>query len=620
MAKVITENFRVESSNEFVKSFRTSNDAVVAQFQSGLELYSAELPELNAYDPDNSPEDGPQLTDAQITSITNLAEANINTILPENNYYVMASSIDKENVINNSQKEKREFQRRVLFGNRLSEDNIRYMFEMKQWQSNNVYAQFDDTADMGLTDFYVTVMDGDVNETSYKVFKCISNNGGTASINQPSTANLDINFETALEDGYVWKYMFQVPPSEYLLFATASALPYYPDQTVINNASEGISNIVIQNTNYGIFSDYLIGDRSQTSTTPAVGAITQVAVDSEPDNTWRLTISSANVVKSSRGAYKNMYVYIPSTGELFEILDSTIPTNVSPSQNKLILAYVKTTTNIVSRADLECHIVPKVRVSYPDADPTGEVAVAYGILDWTGTVKSVQFKTKGSGYKYAVAELMMPPAIEDQAAGNELRVIMSPTGGHGSDPVLELYMSKVSVMTNFFTDNITNIPGTGSYTKIGLVKNPKFRDGTFPPDFDNRCKLSFNGNLTAQIQVGYYITQVVGDELVEGIVHEVKYDAANTQTNVWLVDNIGAYNAEFTPFIAEDTEAGIVGFSGEIKVKVTPEAADSQTFVINNIEQNKYTPYSGVVLHFVDFDPITRTASRKEKVKLVFDF
>lgn len=620
MAKIITENFRIESTTEFVKSFRTSNDAVVQQFQDGLELYNDSLPALNDWDPENSGGlDGPELTNAQLTSISNLAEININSILPENNYYIMGSSVTNDVEISNTQKQKREFLRRVIFGNKISDADIRFMFGINAWQTGLEYDQFDDREDMSTKNFYVTVLDGDVNETSYKVFKCIGNNGGAQSTVKPSTANLDILFETTSEDGYVWKYMFSVPPSQYLPFATSRFLPYVEDKTVKQGASQGISNCTVDTTQYGIFADYLIGDRSPTSTKPTTGLIETVIEDSAPDNTWKVSISSSNVVKSSLGAYKKMYLRIISTGELLEILNSDVPsTGVDLSQNKTLIAFVKTATDISTRAGAECEIVPIIHISKSDGG--GEDAIAYGSLNYDGTLTSVNFYTKGTAYNFATATLLLPPALEDRDEGNVLSVIMSPTGGHGSRPTLELFMSHVSIMTNFYADAITSIPGTGTYTKVGLIKNPKFRDGSYPRDFDNRVKITCGGDVSADFVQGYYVSQIVDGQTVEGTVHQVEYDATLDRTYIYAIDTVGAYNTQFTAFVAADVENNIDGFSGEFKVKTSIEIGDSQTFVINNVEQEKYTPYSGELLHFVNFDPITRTSNRKEKVKLIFDF
>ena len=622
MAKIITENFRVETANEFVKSYRTNNEAVVGSFQLGLQEYNSDLP-LD-FIPEEDTEDGQRLTDEQVVSITNIARQNINSILPQNTYYVMASGVSDDGEVENTQFKQREFTRRCLFGNKLDETNIRYMFRQQSWVSGTVYDSFDDTINMQNTNFYVTILDGDVGEASFKVFKCIRNNNGGQSTIRPSTANLDIYFETTLEDGYVWKYMFEVPASEYLTFATSSTLPYVSDAGVINASQERLSDIKIVNTDFGIFADYLVGDKSETSLKPASTILNTVEIDSVPDNTYRISITAENPVRNTAGAYKNLYLRIVSTGEIFEILNSEIPNNVEdPALNKILVLFVKSETSILGRVGLEAEIVPIIEISKPDADASGTRALAYGILDYTGTIVNVQFKEKGSGYKTAQANLKLPIALEDRAENNNFRTIMSPSGGHGSNPILELFMSEIAVTTNFFKDALRFTPTSNTYTKVALVKNPTFYDGTSPGTFDNRVVLTFNADVEASFSQGFYVSQVKNNgQIIEGRVHEVSYDAATTTTTVYLYDTVGPYSDKFQALTVAYPEAvpPVEGFSGEITVRAEANAAEFETFVINNVVTEKLQPYTGQVLHFVNFDPIERTEDRREKIKLVFDF
>ena len=64
--------------------------------------------------------------------------------------------------------------------------------------------------------------------------------------------------------------------------------------------------------------------------------------------------------------------------------------------------------------------------------------------------------------------------------------------------------------------------------------------------------------------------------------------------------------------------------TGIISVKANLSTTTASTLTINNastdVTYGKYSPYTGQVLHFVDFDPIQRQATRKEKIKFIFDF
>ena len=542
MAKVVTENFRVESTNEFVDSFATANG---------------------------------------------------------NNYYIMASSMAEDTTISNTQKDIREFQRKVIFGNKIASDDVRYMFDIKPWSTGTVYDAFDDTQDMSTKNFYVTVLDGTINETSYKVFKCIRNNDGAVSTDKPSTADLNSLYEKTSRDGYVWKYLFDVPPAQYLLFGTSKFLPYIANSTVSAAAQQGISDIIIQNSDVGAFKAYLVGEDD----TPTKATISSVS-ESVVANRYELSLTTTKIPKSGSGSYQNMYVRVTNTGQIFDIVTSAVPSGVDTTTNRTLILFVDNPTTLSALAGQSCEVIPKIEVTPPD-NATGTRAIAYGVLNNEGTLTSVNFQTKGSGYTFAQATVSKPPAIE--LSSTTAKTIMSPNGGHGSDPVHELFMSRVATVTSFVTDTNTSIPPTNTFTKVGLVKNPTFRDSTHPADFDNRTLLIINGVQLTDLQasVGFHVSQTIGTQTVSGTIHQITKIGGNTQ--LYIVDAVGPYSAEFS--------------TGSFSIKQTSTSTNT-TYVgtINTITLDKYTPYTGEVMHFVDFDPITRTETSKEKVKLIFDF
>jgi len=61
-----------------------------------------------------------------------------------------------------------------------------------------------------------------------------------------------------------------------------------------------------------------------------------------------------------------------------------------------------------------------------------------------------------------------------------------------------------------------------------------------------------------------------------------------------------------------------------LSAKDTLVGLTTETVTINSssgsITYGTYVPFSGELLHFVDFAAISRDADRKEKIKFVFDF
>lgn len=592
MAKIITENFRVETANELYKSFFTKNEEVAGDFESALRIYNV------------NNEAG--LTDDLISDAGDLALAELNQTLPENNYYIFGSSVDSHNQIANTQAQKREFQRRIIFGNKLTERDIKYVFNLNPWTNGTIYDQFDDTIDLTDSNFYVTVLDGNFGEASYKVYKCLRNNARTPSTIRPSTSNelVDSNFELSLSDGYVWKYMFEVPATEYTIYATTTGLPYVANTEVQANTSESISSVEIEQTQTALFSDYALGNAYLNS----------VIEDDSSLNQYRLEVVTTIAPRSIEDAYENMTLRFVNTGDIYTIVGSAIPDipDLDVTENRRLYLYIQSENSLINEYSQGANvsISPKINVS----KSTGTQASAYGILDSQGTLTKVEFIDKGSEYKFADASLVLPPTLEAQKnqAGEGyvdtvLRAICSPRGGHGSDPINELFMSKLAIITNFYTDSGRNTPDSNFYTKVGLIKNPTFKDGNYPATIDNRMVMTASGNVTSDIiAVDSIITQEVDGETVSGVIHELQYDINTDSTTIHLVDYVGAYASTFT--------------TGSVTVKTSATSADSSTITINSVTQGNYETYSGDLLHFVDFEQVERQPDRKEKIKFVFDF
>ena len=604
MAKIITENFKVETTKEMFSTFTSKNETIAANFLTGLNTYVAN-------------ESGVSLTNVQKTEIQDIVEGQLATNLPVASYYIMGSSIDKTTAISNTQVEKREFQRRVIFGNKVTEDNIRYMFYKNTWTSGTVYDDFDDTQDILTTNNVVTVSNS---EGDYEVFKCLENNNGGTSTQQPSFTGIDAtSYEQIFTgDGYVWKYLFTVAAGDDVIFGTSDSLPLpypsYGNANVIAAAKEDISQIIIENTQTNLFQEYVFGPTNgpstvsfqsveQSKTSPNVGEIRV-----------RATPKSGFSLYTGNDAYKNMYLLqTNSNGDLtiYDVLSSSTPN----SPNLDIDLKINTTNGNNSnyfKADT-FQLVPKINVTRSTS--TGTPCVAYGVIDEFGTLKKVAFKNKGSEYKFATATLALPTSIATNYTPSQaatLRCVVSPTGGHGSDMISELGMSRLSVITNFSGEDVA-IPDANTYTKVGLIKNPFFTDSTFPTQFDNRTSIVISGDHTATATAGHYVQQTIAlddinSETITTRIHESVYSGGNT--TIYLVDYYGDFKNTFQ--------------TGNILVKANLATTTASTLAINNasndVTYGKYSPYSGQVLHFVDFDPIQRQATRKEKIKFIFDF
>ena len=608
MAKIITENFRIENANEFFYSFGDRNTAVKNEFDERLRLYNTAL---SGGVPNNAP-----LTEINLKKIVNDLEEELIENIPESDYYIFASSFDKDTEIKNTQYEKRNFLRRVIFGNRLNDLDIKYMFDKRLWVSGTVYDAFDDTKDVTEQNMYVTV-EVPKGKNNIVVYKCIRNGNGAPSVKEPDRSEIDNATDeiVSTEDGYVWKYMFTIPEADFFSYSTPISLPYIPDTTVINSAVQSVSDILIEETPTGLFSEFLLPNMRLVS----------VEQDSDVSNTYKLTVSTSVDVKSTPGAYNNMYLRFINTGDLFEILNTEVPTT---SDLKIMYIYVKydpAENGGIALAERlptssECDISPIVKVT----KSKGEDCIAFGILNDAGTLEDIAFKSKGSEYYYAETTLELPDSLTNRASETRLRAVISPLGGHGSNPIEELSMSKLAVITNFYNSIELNIPSSGTYSKVGLVKGPSFanknqEDFTPPESIDNRYIVYVNSDITGAIDIGGKISQERLGETVSAFIHEVKF--TNGVTLLYLVDYDGAFENEFVggEVLITPPEDSVNGPS-TININIIEETSDPFYGPLYTQNTSRYVAYSGDLLHFVDFDPIDRDPTRREKVKFVFDF
>jgi hypothetical protein len=140
----------------------------------------------------------------------------------------------------------------ILSVKKINLRDISYVVPRIDWSSGTVYDQYDGNysaaspADSGAVslktaNFYVLT-------SLYGVYKCIFNNNGAQSTEEPS--GQDITTLTT-SDGYVWKYLYTIPLSSQNRFLTPEFMPV---QRAVTNAyySKGeISSITINNGGSG---------------------------------------------------------------------------------------------------------------------------------------------------------------------------------------------------------------------------------------------------------------------------------------------------------------------------------------------------------------------------------
>ena len=162
-----------------------------------------------------------------------------------------------------------------------------YVIPRRNWTTGTTYDQYQHNYDSNNTStsgasnlydatFYVMTSD-------YKVYKCMWNDGGTASTIEP-TGTLTSEVTTA--DGYVWKYMYSMTTSQVQNFLSTDFMPVSTDSTVSSAAVDGeLSKVAVttagsgyNNGTYTSVNVYGDGSSGVVTVVVAGGAVSTVTV------------------------------------------------------------------------------------------------------------------------------------------------------------------------------------------------------------------------------------------------------------------------------------------------------------------------------------------------------
>ena len=345
----------------------------------------------------------------------------------------------------------------MLFGKRVTSTDVNKVIPRYDWTAGNVYAQYDDTDGELLTkEFYAVVNAG----AQYLVYKCLYNNNGANSTVEPSGTDQN-PFETP-NDGYIWKYMYTANDTYMSKFATASFMPLIANTSVATNATDGsIEVIAIDPDN--------AGDRY--------------------DNYFSGTFVSINDIKV--GGNELIYKISASASGLDHFYDTCIikmTSGAASGEFRIITGYTGSTrqivlesgdggfNNVVAIGDTY-EISPYV-VVFDNGGTKQTNCIARAVISSTSgnSVSKVEILNAGSGYRSAVCVILAPSVITGLTGWSNasLRAIISPPGGHGSNPENELGANRACISIKFQENESGFVTLENDYRQVGVLKNPLF--------------------------------------------------------------------------------------------------------------------------------------------------
>lgn len=529
-----------------------------------------------------------------------------------------------------------EAHREFIGGKKITTGDVSHVAPRYNWTSGTIYSMYRDTdEDMYDRQYYVLT---DQNN----VYKCIFNNKGATSTVKPTGFSTS-SFTTS--DGYTWKYLYTISLGDANKFLTSVHMPV-KTITSSDGSTESDRQLAVQNA--------AVNGAIEVVETVNVGSgyheIANGVVESGGKFTVRLSASGDNPPSPIDNFYNASSVYIISgtgAGQLRRVTDYS-----GSTKTLTVNTAFATTPNTDSRVIVS----PTVTII---GDGSG--AKAYSRVNAnTGSITDIDMITLGTGYTRATALIT---ANSIHGTGATANVVISPVGGHGSDPIRELSADKV--MLNVQLKNSTSgvsangngyIPSNTEFRTISILKDPVLKCDSnnnllAVESIANTSNSPNTLRLTTRLQISY--NQMDGDEpqnplAVRDIITNertrLKAELGTLQfvtdlspvtraTNA-LENAVKGANANIVFIRDDETETdssfytvylnNVEGYADNVPFTkddvILKSTSETQVATVEAIKGPEANTFSGEILFIENVKAVTRDPDQVEDIKIVLDF
>jgi len=453
------------------------------------------------------------------------------------------------------------------------------------WTANTNYRQYDDTIELSelvsanssqnIKPMYVIT-------TDRNVYKCISNNASANSTVQPTGDYTTSNGNIATADGYIWKYMYNVKPS-----------------------NKYLTDLWIPTPQSTSFLDYNVDDSGVVD-----GELTTIVVTDSGVNYRQASNISVDQFTSGQTSLRLSNTAL--TLEIFNIPTLANLTNLSISGTGIatdtyINAISNTTgvitlsTSTVGSGGTSNNITISTRI-YIDGDGTGAVANAVlsntssGVDSANANISRITVSTIGTGYSRANA------FVYGSGSGANTRVIIAPKFGHAFNPAEELVANSV-----MFASRIGEIDSTESgiisvdtsFRQFGLLRNPyKYGSANAVTITTANTVISQTTDLGVVAGLNYTLNEYVYQGSSANNALAYGYLNAQSSNEVRLTNVKGTFSAGLA----------LIGATSGVSRTVT------------TVSNPDLEPYTGDILYVENAIKTDRAEGQAENIKIIISF
>jgi hypothetical protein len=290
----------------------------------------------------------------------------------------------------------------------------------------------------------------------FNVYKCLDNNNGAFSINKPIGTQVA---PITLADGYVWKYMYNVPIALRTKFLTADQIPVITALTQQFYSAGGIESVIIQNrgTEYTQATLTVAGDGYLESDPVYLSTITYTSHGTNYADGDTITIAKPMDTAASwtsNTAYYFGVKLLSSENNIYEVVQAGTTSTVEPTH--------KTGTVINGTAALK--FIGSVPKAYPSFNAG---AITVNVL---GGVREVNLTSFGSGYNSNPTINFTPPTITFNGSGVNTTSEVITIGAHWFETGDKVtYSANGGTVIGGLVDNTTYYVIKNTSTKVKLA-------------------------------------------------------------------------------------------------------------------------------------------------------
>lgn len=226
----------------------------------------------------------------------------------------------------------------------------------------------------------------------------------------------------------------------------------------------------------------------------------------------------------------------------------------------------------------------------------GTSFTATGTINATSqTVTSIVVSDPGVNYTYADISITDRAGI---GSGVTARAIISPPGGHGSNPLYELGGSRLILNVKLKGTENDVLTASNDFRQIAMIKDPFLKDTVIIPS-----NSVFSQAVT-------FTTTGSGDYIPDEYVYQGQSLASSTFSGRVLEwTNISdAGTLKLTDAKGTITSGSLIG------------ATSSTSRAVSAFVDKSFEPYSGRLLYIDNIKPIIRSADQTENIKIILKF